>query len=538
MEPINWIKLLVLSTGVSIAMGIYLSSKIEFRSEKKYLPLFFLASLSVISLLSWIYHGHSLSQLWGVSGRATGLLSFLALIGACWLSHLAIRSDNLATILRMFLLCGFAVISYMSLQFFGIDIFEWSRLETFATLGNINFSSAFIGMWLCLITLLMLRIFRSKKTIATLFFLVIIWAIYVVVSSGSVQGIVGYFLASTFLVSFRILEKLKLNNLRWVVSGSIFILFSVFIFGTTQKTFLSGVLYQETMAFRRDYWVAALRMLKSSPAFGIGFDNYGLYYRSARDEIAATRTGILRVSDSAHSIFLDVSVSAGLAIALILFLLVALASINALNILSRKDNPETAYVSMIWLAYLPQLVVGINQLGIAVWAWIFLGQLLVIPELKQFRKDSKSVEDFFTRKKVVVTAKSNSGVQLSAKQFLTSIALGGSAFAIALPPFLADAQFYPAYRKGDLTSMISISSQKGSSQYLNERLLEFSSRGSDGNLVSQLAESVVERFPRSIYAWTTIYDLKVTPHDRRIEASEKIKILDPYLYDLEGLGND
>ncbi len=519
-EPINWIKMLVLSMGAFGCFLIIISANglRLFSMNSNKLAINLLMLLFFGSLLSWIVRSDKSSVFWGTSGRATGFLTYLSLILFC-LTALLTSSDSLARItMRHFIACGYMVVAYMTLQHFGLDPIPWSGNDTFGTLGNINFSSAFVGMWMAAALVYLSDAIKSRKKISFFLLLLILWAGYLVFSSGSFQGLLGFALFAT-LIFPKLITSLKMSL---GVLGVYFILVCsallTLIYATTQRNFAGGYFFQDTMAYRRDYWVAAKNMIVSNPFLGVGFDQYGLFYRSSRDATAAFRTNVNRVSDSAHSVFLDIGASVGALFAIVFLLLIILAVRSSVNIIRIEQNKYWLSIAGVWVAYLPQLLIGINQIGVGVWAWAIMGTLL------GFKVRDNQV-DSVKRKQTVEVSR-----ELPAKSAMAGIIGAVLGLLLSIPPLISDSNYKSASEKGDLTEMREIAFGFGGNRFLAERTLEFSTKFGDGSLSLQIAEQLVARYPRSDYAWRVIYDLVVTPDIQRRIAKQRVRDLDPYLY--------
>ena len=526
-DPINWVKMLILSTGVLAAFMLFVLNggvaTLDLKTKVFFLSFF---GISVASIL--FSTSDSLSSFWGVWGRATGFLTYLCLGLVVLLGHVVNDDKGISRIIRVFFSVAILEICYMLVQYFDRDFFAWTRNETFGTLGNINFSSAFIGIFLAAslpwITNEYRKKDKSKFALMALATISLLGA-FLILRSGSVQGLIMVAYAVLIWISLELATILRFNlALKYSLVAVLNVSFTLLIFTTTRQSFFGGVLFQDTMAYRRDYWVAARNMILDNPWFGVGFDSYGLWYRSARDLLGATRTNVNRVSDSAHSVFLDISASAGIVMMALMMLLIFITFKRVVMVFHEQAEFKWKIVALSWLAYFPQFIFGINQLGVGIWGWIFMG-ILVFGYPRANHENNSSDK----RGKSKTKTKDERETQLPASKFLITSAAGLMGFILAFPPFFVDTRFQGLYPNGRLEALEKVATTVGGSRYAYERVLELATQTGQGEAALGIANRIVERYPRSDYAWRVIFDLKVTPEALRKVAEQKVKQLDPYL---------
>ncbi len=144
-------------------------------------------------------------------------------------------------------------------------------------------------------------------------------------------------------------------------------------------------------------------MIKANVFFGVGLDNYGSYYREYRSAMAATSTGPDRVTNTAHNIFIDFGIGSGFAgfillVALfVLGMLVAIKRLSMMGFLESKSKvghksdkvakslpPQTLLTTFlsVTVSYFVFMLISINQIGVSVWGFLFLGGLFKLGQLK------------------------------------------------------------------------------------------------------------------------------------------------------------
>jgi O-antigen ligase len=519
--------MLILSIGVLSAFMLFILNG-GFAAFDLRTKLFF-ASFVGVSVASILFSSSDFqSSFWGVWGRATGFLTYLCLGLVVLLGHVVNDDRGISRVIRVFFSVSILEICYMLLQYFNRDFFAWSRSETFGTLGNINFSSALVGIFLAASLPWITNRYREKgKSRLSLmaFATVLLIGVFLILRSGSIQGLIMVAFAVVIWITLELATLLRVNlALKYSLVAVLNLSFALLIFATTRQSFFGGVFFQDTMAYRRDYWVAAKNMIVENLLFGVGFDSYGLWYRSARDLLGATRTNVNRVSDSAHSIFLDISVSAGIAMMALMMLLIFITFKRVVIIFHDRAQYKWKVVALAWLAYFPQFIFGINQLGVGVWGWIFMGILVFGYPRANHENNSSDKKGQFRSK-----AREERETQLPASKFLITSASGLLGLILAFPPFFADTRFQGLYPNGSLEELEKVATSFGGTRYAYERVLEQATQTGQGEAALGIANRIVERYPRSDYAWRVIFDLKVTPEALRREAEQKVNQLDPYL---------
>ena len=104
----------------------------------------------IYSILIFLISGNDLTQnLYGVSGRNTGFLAFIALIFVMFAASLASSPVVRSNIVNTLIICGCISVCYSLLQMSGNDFAGWSSSAgspVIGFLGNPNFQSAFLAI--------------------------------------------------------------------------------------------------------------------------------------------------------------------------------------------------------------------------------------------------------------------------------------------------------------------------------------------------------------------------------------------------------
>jgi hypothetical protein len=147
---------------------------------------------------------------------------------------------------------------------------------------------------------------------------------------------------------------------------------------------LASKVYQGTLKNRFDYWSAAISMFNDHPIFGVGIDRFGEYYREYALQNQVVQG---QIADNAHSIYMQLLATGGLATFIPYVLLVIFITIFGLTALVKANEHEKLIISGvfgIWLATIAINLVTVDSLGVGVWFWVTGGVLIAIssPVLK------------------------------------------------------------------------------------------------------------------------------------------------------------
>jgi hypothetical protein len=146
-DPINLIKLLVCTSVAFATLGIISANGTRLFSRIPRNLMMSAAFFVLWMLVAMLVSEAPLSQeFWGVFGRNSGFLTYFSLIVLLLSSALVQTEKFYANLIRSFVLTSFPLTLYALIQLVGMDPIAWSQMAPFATLGNINFSSAFFGL--------------------------------------------------------------------------------------------------------------------------------------------------------------------------------------------------------------------------------------------------------------------------------------------------------------------------------------------------------------------------------------------------------
>lgn len=528
-DPINLIKVLTLTCISFAAFGLivpHMPKALEIVGKNRSIIIMFF-TFALFS--SFFFSGANKSQqFWGVFGRNTGVLSYLALLAIFFVTA---TIGSQVTYLRVTwsLVVTVAIMSaYCLVQIANLDPIGWSAYFPFGTLGNVNFLSGFMGLGLVTV---FIYAFSTQFTnqirmwLATLF----VTGLFVLVKSDSTQGVVALVAGiATFLL-------IRLWYVHRVLFGIAFIVYLLSFFSLVLGLFdrgpLSGLIYQFTVLYRADYMHAGIAMLLRHPLTGVGIDSFDDWYRAERGIISALRTSLNRTANSAHNVSIDLGAGGGFPLLIAYFLILGVIVLAILTGLRRglAKDPIFMALSMSWFAYQVQASVSINQIGVGVWGWILGGALLGYSNI-----DDTSTKENLKKlkfKKLIAIGKKqrispNTPPPLSVVSSVTLLAIG---FTLAFIPLKTDADFARASKLGSAQLLVEATMSVSSNTFMLQKSSLDAFQSNLPDIAKSINDNLKSRFPRNIGGWISTYENSSYTPMERSQALDVISELDPYL---------
>jgi O-antigen ligase len=531
-DPVNAPKLAVLGLGAFAVLGLLITNlqMVTRLSTKTVLvgSILFIAAL----ISSLLFSGANIWQMiYGVSGRNTGLLAYVAFALLFFAAHLLNSREQVTRVMK-YLLGGILFNQIISLmQIFGMNPLRASDMfqTIIGTLGNPNFISAFMGMSAIMTMAYVLNYSRFTKGWITFSFLSVLSVVLVFISDSK-QGLIIVLFGVMLLIFFKILYS-KLSRLYvavYLVFMSVSVLFG--LLGVANKGPLATYIYESSIGFRMRYWTAGIEMFKTHFFQGVGLNSYGDWYRTARDAQSVIAPGLEVTSNSAHNIYIDYAANGGffLIVAyLVLVLLVLKNSFQAFKSLKEFD-PTLVALFLGWVGYSLQGLVSIDQIGLTVWGWLLGGLVISYSRIVQSANNESSLQPVKEKKKSTPTA-------LPARSVVgvfVFVLIGGMIYFQA---FLTDIKWGTALRTGDPTQLTASALNWPRDEY---RIGKAAAIFMDNELEPrglELAREGVKTFPRSYSLWRLIFQNKSASFEERKSALEKMIILDPRNEELKRL---
>jgi O-antigen ligase/uncharacterized protein YbaA (DUF1428 family) len=455
--------------------------------------------------------------MYGAGGRATGLISYLALVVLLLCAMLISNMSNVKLFAFAILGVGGLNVFYGLIQASGGDPVKWSNpySPVIGFLGNPNFSSSMIGLSCVAATALILQFKVSKLAISALIAYELL-ALFVILKTQSIQGFVVFGLTTGMLVLMALYKSEKVKNI-WV---AIYALFATAIgvtavFGMVNIGPLSAYLYKISVRQRGYYWNAGMEMLKANPIFGIGLDSFGDWYWAVRSAPAALNS-LDANTNSAHNVYLDIASNGGFPLLIAYLALNGLVLFHGIKHLknSPKFDPYFSAIFVGWFGYQAQSFISINQIGLAVWGWLFGGLILgysfidAIPAT-QNKGFKKKVKKGSLQELVIPAIVSIVGISMVAPAFITDHTFNTAIKSRNGEQVIAATQKFPKSNSRNFTA-----AQLYQNSQLNEQALS-------------IAEDNVKMNPRDFMSWRMIAILSPAESEKAKNAVEQMKKLNP-----------
>jgi O-antigen ligase len=528
-DPISLPKVFVLATSAFAIISLALANFGDFKTALPRLIQFLALGFLCLMTLTLLFSGSPLSQqIWGSFGRNNGYLTYTSLLSIL-LVIIWVRSFQFYLRLSwIFVLTSIPMTVYCLIQIVGRDPIPWSEFNTFGTLGNINFLSAFLGM-----TSIGAVIFALDKDLAVMKRLSLsalaVLDLWIILSTGSIQGPIIFAVGVGVYLLIFILDLKRARNYVLIAFWAIALVIGYFLAIALKNLGpLASFVYQPSVVFRGDYVHAGWEMTLHKPIFGVGMDSYGDWYREARGEISTLRTGPDRVANTAHNIFLDISSNGGVLLGATYVALISFALYCGIKVLrsNLRSNSYFKVTFAVWVAYQIQALVSINQIGVGIWGWMFSGVLIGFSLL------AKEIDSKSTEKKYAVIRRDSRSQSISAKQLLIGVFGLGIGMTLSAIPLNADMRYRGASNMGNLGEMRAATSLLGSTQFHRELVLDFAMRNNLAPEIKELAEQLVRDYPRSFYGWRVLSVATLSTDEQRFQALERARALDPFNPDL------
>jgi hypothetical protein len=526
-DPVNVPKMVVLAVLAFGSLGtLVFSLKTRIFSENRILisgMFLFIAT----SLLAVIQSASPFNQnFYGTFGRNTGFLTYISLIFIMLVATTINKIDNLKLLLWALLSAGFVNVAYcLWVVLFG-DFIGWSNPygNILGTLGNPNFIGAFLGIFISVYFAYLISP-GTKNLYRAIGALVLAVALIEVNASNAVQGVVVS-AGGVSLVGFLYLRsKLKGNLVPSIYAGTISLLGSVAVLGALQIGPLSDLIYKTSVSLRGEYWQAAITMAKLNPVSGVGMDSYGDWYRRARDAQAMILPGPDVVTNAAHNVPLDLLAYGGIPLFVSFLILFVTSAISVVRIIFRSREYNWVGVGLVvgWACYHVQSIISINQIGLAIWGWIFNGAVIAYDRATRSSNVDESAP--------VIQKKSSrsKNSQVISPQLIFGLT-GALGFILAFPAFNSDYQ----YRKALTTSQAPMVQKALESSFMtptNSRFLAEAAGVFENSKIPDLARKYalegVAHNPDYFDAWRTLYGITSSTPEEKAEAKKNLIRLDP-----------
>ncbi len=526
-DPVNITKMLSLSVVGFATLAIVVSGqRTVIRKELKG-PTIFLSLFALFALSAATFSELPLQQnLFGLFGRNTGLLTYLALSGVL-IGSLTLRSNNyFRKMIFGLIFAGLANVILNAFSQLGIELIAWDNIykTLLGTFGNPNFISSFLGIFF---VASLGFLFGNNISLIYKVLTIPIFALtfYQIVVTKSIQGIVVTALGTLIVGFFLVRHYLKLIWLQVLYLCGAAVAAGFAIAGALQIGPLTQYIYKTSVSLRGEYWQAGINMGLDHPLTGVGMDGYGDWFRRARDASAMILPGPNTVTNSAHNVNIDIFAYGGFPLLVSYLGLLAIAAISIVKVGLRQKKYDPVFVSLAvaWICYQAQALISINQIGLAIWGWALTG-LVIAYEIatRVDDSDSKVVAENVSRGR-----KSAGRGTESVGTWLVGVLGAAVGFGLAIAPFVADSNWRSSLGSGSLPTVQAAALRAPSDAY---RMVNISVLFEQNKFTAQAAEIVRETVkynPNYFDGWRVMYQLSETAPEEKAEAKKNMIRLDP-----------
>ncbi len=473
-----------------------------------------------------------IQNLYGVYGRNTAFVTYILLVIVILAASILRAQSSFAILIWGLLGAGFVNVAYCLWVIAFGDFVPWSNPygNILGTFGNPNFIGAFLGIFAAsLVAYTLKNGVRLELRLASV--LVFLITVYEIIDSSAIQGRV-VFAAGIAIVGFYLVRSrfeslfAQLGYLVAISIGGVFALF-----GALQIGPLTKYIYKTSVSLRGEYWQAGWNMGSDHPFTGVGFDTYGDWYRSARDTQALVMPGPNTVTNAAHNVPLDVFAFGGWPLFIAYIAILLLSVIAILKVTKRTRAYDGVFVTLTtaWVCYQLQSIISINQIGLAVWGWLFGGALIAYEVATRPKGENVGDQSTVAKGTKVKISKTKQGETIFSPTLIAGIgAVIG--LLIASPPYSADAKWRSAIssqnvQKVEEALVPGYLNPMNSYKYASAVQLLESSKLFD--LALKYAKIGVEFNPNHYDSWRVLYFITNSTAEDKALALANMKRLDP-----------
>ena len=536
-DPVNATKLFVLG-GLAGAVGaVALVQQFQLLWSTSRLLVLSLASLVLFSIFSIIGSNAPISQiLYGVNGRNTGIVTYLLLALTC-IAAASLRTErSFNKILSGLFFAGLVNVIYCGWVILFGDFVGWTNPygNILGTFGNPNFIGAFLGIFVVALSAWALEAGRSILLRTAVLIIVLVAAVEIHKShaiQGKVVAIGGLAVVGFFFIRSR--TKGRLAQGAYLISvGAVGVVAAA---GALQMGPLTKYIYKTSVSLRGEYWAAAFRTGEKHPFNGVGMDVFGDWYRRTRDEQAMILPGPNTVTNAAHNVVLDLFANGGWPLLLSYFALIVLGTVAIVRVTRRNRKYDSVFVALAgsWICYQVQSIISINQIGLAVWGWIFTGALI---GYEVSTRKAEFVESANESKRTQGAPKKRGKAANSVVSSGLIAGLGGViGLIIAVPPLSSDMAWTSALRSQNLATIEAALVPTYLHPQNSLRYAQIVQSLEQSKLYEKAHEYAligVEFNPDYFEAWKSLYYATNATAEEKSRALENLKRLDPLNMDV------
>lgn len=522
-DPVNVAKMVVaVGIGFSVLALVLKGNAATLWRDQKLTSIAVIAFI-ITGLISSLVSSAPIEQnIYGVFGRNTGLITYIGLAGILVGATLLKDLSFFRKLSQGLIIAGLVNVFVCGLELAGFNIFGFNNIygHILGTFGNPNFISSFLGIFVATF-LAYVASPGISKWIRLSSPIIIGIAFFEILDSKSIQGVVVTVLGFGVVGYLLIKSYLKKMAFQLIYLGLALIAGSLGLAGALQIGPLTKYIYKTSVSLRGEYWRAGIKMGMDHPLTGVGFDNYGDWYRRTRSASAMILPGPNTVTNSAHNVNIDIFSYGAFPLFLSYLALLIMATVAIFKVLIRTSHYDGYFypLATAWLCYQAQAMISINQIGLAVWGWVLTGA--VIGYERWTREPAPGNEANLNLKKKISTRDQGT------RTYLVSVVGFAIGVAITFPPFIADSNWRAAMKSGSIEKV-----QKAASQWpLDSYRLANVAILFEQNKFPQQAYEVTKKLnsfnPYYFDGWKLLAGISLPSLQEKTNATKKMQQLDP-----------
>jgi O-antigen ligase len=532
-DPVNVTKLFALGGVGAAAFGVLLAFGLpELWKNSKILVL--LIGLFLITSMNAIINSTSplVQNIYGVYGRNTAFVTYILLIFVILAAAVMRRAQSFEILIRGLFIAGVINVLYCGWVILFGDFIPWNNPygNILGTFGNPNFIGAFLGLFAASMVAYSLKAGLNiwiRLSVALLFLV----TLYEIIDSNAIQGrvvvaaglaIVGFYFIRSKVASI-------VAALGYVVVIGIAGVFA--LLGALQIGPLTKYIYKTSVSLRGEYWQAGWNMAADHPLTGVGFDTYGDWYRRARDTQALIMPGPNTTTNAAHNVPFDVLAFGGWPLFISYLGILTLSVVAIVKMTARNKSYDPVFVTLTtaWVCYQLQSMISINQIGLAIWGWLFGGALIAY-EIATRPKTASEEQQSDGKSQ----SKGRNAARKQSETIFSSTLIAGIGAVVGLliasPPYSADAKWRGAIssqsvEKVEAALVPGYLNPMNSYKYASAVQLLEGSKLSD--LAYKYAKIAIDFNPDNFDSWKMLYFISKSSPEEKALALENMKRLDP-----------
>lgn len=388
-------KFVILQSGTLILVawwiiGLLTSERTEIRRthiDSFVLLLFLLVLISTALSLNFPM------SLLGKYNRHEGLLTLTWYLSLFFLSvQIFHNSGRITLYLKALVLAAAAISVYGTLQYFGIDIFNWTVArgsvagQSISTFGNRSFLAGFLvavlpsafALFLCQ------KSWRRILVFGVLSLLILVSLLFTFSRGAWIGAAVGlpFFLAFSWRSLSEKKQHLRILSILLLVTIALAV-----VLGSQLGPELSSMLKRAGSAFepatgsaaiRSEIWKSSLGIIAARPLTGTGPDAFRLLFPRFQTLRYTQLSGGQSIADDAHNYFLQIASTMGLPALAVLVAIILLVFSEGIGLGRTSGGDERLILGALLggvLAYLTHLLFTVSNIASTAWLWTVLGAI-------------------------------------------------------------------------------------------------------------------------------------------------------------------